>query len=85
MREEAKPITDHLVGKTVFMLDEIDLMSQKDPQKNILYLLSSSSQNYIAFLLSNNPKFFNSLDVSTQSTQPGAVPTLAWACFIHTV
>ena len=55
-------------GKIVFILDEIDLMSDKDRQKEILYLISRSPQNYMAILLSNNPKFLTSLDESTQST-----------------
>lgn len=55
-------------GKTVFILDEIDLMSDKDRHKDILYLLSRSANNYMAILLSNNPKFTNCLDSSTMST-----------------
>jgi len=55
-------------GKTVFILDEIDLMSEKDRQKEILYLISRSPQNYMAVLLSNNPKLLTSLDESTQSS-----------------
>ena len=54
--------------KIVFILDEIDLMSEKDRRKEILYLISRSPQNYMALLLSNNPKFITSLDESTQST-----------------
>ena len=60
--------TDTQKGKTIFILDEIDLMSEKDRQKEILYLISRSTQNYMAVLLSNNPKFLNSLDESTHST-----------------
>jgi len=60
--------TDKHPGKIVFILDEIDLMSEKDRQKEILYLISRSSQNYMAILLSNNPKFLVTLDESTQST-----------------
>jgi len=54
--------------KTVFILDEIDLMSDKDRSKDILYLISRSTNNYMAILLSNNPKFTNSLDQSIMST-----------------
>ena len=54
--------------KTVFILDEIDLMSDKDKHKDILYLISRSHNNYMAILLSNNPKFINSLDESINST-----------------
>ena len=60
--------TDNYRGKTVFILDEIDLMGEKDRQKEILYLISRSPQNYMAILLSNNPKFLTCLDESTQST-----------------
>ena len=60
--------TDRHQGKMVFILDEIDLMSDKDRQKEILYLISRSPQNYMAVLLSNNPKFLTCLDESTQSS-----------------
>ena len=61
-------------GKQVFVLDEVDLLSEKDRSKEILYLISRSSQNYMAVLLSNNPKFLNQLDESTRSTlQPEIV------------
>jgi Cdc6-like AAA superfamily ATPase len=61
-------------GKTVFILDEVDLISEKDKNKEILYLLSRSPNNYMAVLLSNNPKFLNTLDDSTLSTlQPEIV------------
>ena len=49
-------------GKTVFILDEVDLMSEKDKNKDILYLISRSDRNYMAILLSNNPKFFLKFD-----------------------
>ena len=55
-------------SKTVFVLDEIDLMSEKDRHKDILYLISRSKNNYMTILLSNNPKFLNSLDESINST-----------------
>jgi Cdc6-like AAA superfamily ATPase len=55
-------------SKTVFILDEVDLMSEKDRHKDILYLISRSPNNYMAVLLSNNPKFINNLDESTRST-----------------
>jgi len=61
-------------GKTVFVLDEVDLMSDKDKHKDILYLVSRSPSNYMAILLSNNPKFLNPLDESIKSTlQPEIV------------
>jgi len=55
-------------GKTVFILDEVDLMSEKDRHKDILYLVSRSQRNFMAVLLSNNPKFLNCLDESIRST-----------------
>jgi archaeal cell division control protein 6 len=61
-------------NKTVFILDEVDLMSEKDKNKDILYLISRSVNNYMAILLSNNPKFLNSLDESIKSTlQPEVI------------
>jgi len=55
-------------GKIVFVLDEVDLMSDKDKHKDILYFVSRSPNNYMAILLSNNPKFLNPLDESIKST-----------------
>jgi Cdc6-like AAA superfamily ATPase len=58
----------------VFVLDEVDLMSEKDKHKDILYLISRSPNNYMAILLSNNPKFLSCLDQSIISTlQPEIV------------
>jgi len=66
--------TDARKGKTIFILDEIDLMSEKDKNKDILYLISRSPNNYMAILLSNNPKFLTLLDESIKSTlQPEIV------------
>jgi Cdc6-like AAA superfamily ATPase len=55
-------------GKLILVLDEIDLLSEKDKNKDILYLVSRSKENYMAVLLSNNPKFLNFLDESVKST-----------------
>ena len=60
--------TDSFKSKTVIILDEVDLMSEKDRHKDILYLVSRSPNNYMVVLLSNNPKFLNQLDESTKST-----------------
>jgi Cdc6-like AAA superfamily ATPase len=60
--------TDSKHGRVAFVLDEVDLMSDKDKHKDILYLISRSSNNYMAILLSNNPKFLAPLDESTKST-----------------
>ncbi len=66
--------TDLHPQKTVFILDEIDLISNKDKNKDILYLISRSPNNYMVLLLSNDPKFHQLLDASTQSTlQPEIV------------
>jgi cell division control protein 6 len=54
--------------KTVVVLDEIDLMSDKDRNKEILYLLSRHQNSYMLVLLSNNPRFLDELDMSTRST-----------------
>ena len=55
-------------GKVVFVLDEIDLISDKDRSKDILYLISRCEKNYMAVLLSNNPKFTATLDESVKSS-----------------
>ncbi len=60
--------------RTVLVLDEVDLLSDKDKHKDILYLISRSPENYMAILLSNNPKLLNLLDESVRSTlQPEVV------------
>jgi len=61
-------------GKTVVVLDEIDLMGPRDRNMEILYRLSRSRNNYMAVLLSNSPRLMQKLDVSTRSTlQPEIV------------
>ena len=60
--------------KCVLVLDEVDLLSDKDKNKDILYLASRSSANYMAILLSNNPRFLGMLDDSIRSSlQPEVV------------
>lgn len=60
--------------KTVVLLDEIDLMSAKDKNREILYLLSRSKNPYMVIMLSNNYRFLRDLDLSTKSTlQPVSV------------
>src|SRR4030043_818230 len=54
--------------KTVVVLDEVDLMSEKDKNKEILYFLSRHPNCYMIVLLSNNPKFMENIDSSTLST-----------------
>jgi Cdc6-like AAA superfamily ATPase len=61
-------------GKTVVLLDEIDLMSAKDKNREILYLLSRSENPYMVIMLSNNYHFLRDLDLSTKSTlQPVSI------------
>ncbi len=61
-------------GKLVVILDEVDLLSEKDKTKEILYYLSRTSAGYMAVLLSNNPRWATSMDESIQSTlQPESV------------
>jgi len=55
-------------GRVVFILDEVDLISDKDRNKELLYLISRSQHNYMAVLLSNNPRFMSNLDESIRST-----------------
>ena len=55
-------------GRTVVVLDEVDLISKKDPNKDILYFLSRSEKSYMVICLSNNPRVINELDVSIRSS-----------------
>lgn len=55
-------------SKTVIVLDEIDLMSPKDRNREILYLLSRSEQPYMIVMLSNSPHILNQLDAATRSS-----------------
>lgn len=61
-------------AQTVLILDEVDCLSDKDKHKDILYLISRAPENYMAVLLSNNPKLLSLLDESVRSTlQPEVV------------
>jgi len=53
---------------TVVVLDEVDLMSKKDPNKDILYFLSRAGQPYMVVCLSNNPRLLAELDPSARSS-----------------
>jgi Cdc6-like AAA superfamily ATPase len=55
-------------GPTIIVLDEIDLISDKDRNREILYLISRAERPYMAILLSNNPRFMNTVDQSIRST-----------------
>lgn len=61
-------------SKTVIVLDEVDLMSPKDRQMEILYRLSRCRNNYMVILLSNSPRLIQAIDPSARSTlQPEVV------------
>ena len=61
-------------GNAVIVLDEIDLLGEKDIRKDVLYFLSRSPNRYFVVLLSNNPRFLRSLDESTRSSlQPETI------------
>lgn len=66
--ELAQRFTDSYPGPTVVILDEVDLISDRDKNKDILYFLSRSTANYMSILLSNSPKWSGFLDESIQST-----------------
>jgi cell division control protein 6 len=60
--------------RLILVLDEVDLLSDKDRHKDLLYLLARSSRNYMAVLLSNHPKFLAKLDESVRSSlQPESI------------
>ena len=66
--------SDAYSRRLILVLDEVDLLSDKDRHKDILYLLARSPNNYMAVLLSNHPKFLSKLDESIRSSlQPETV------------
>lgn len=66
--ELAERFSDRHPGQTVVVLDEVDLLSEKDKRKDIFYFLSRSLANYMTIMLSNCPKWVSTLDESIQST-----------------
>jgi len=61
-------------GRTVIVLDEVDLMSAKDRKREILYLLSRSEHPFMVIMLSNSPHVLKELDAATRSSlQPRLV------------
>jgi Cdc6-like AAA superfamily ATPase len=61
-------------GPLILILDEIDLISEKDCNREILYLLSRGTSPYMAIMLSNHPQFLSTLDASVRSSlQPESV------------
>lgn len=55
-------------GKTVIVLDEVDLMSPKDKRREILYLLSRCERPYMIVMLSNSPQVLKQMDAATRSS-----------------
>jgi cell division control protein 6 len=54
--------------KTVVIMDEVNLMSSKDRNREILYFLSRSEQPYMVIMLSNSPHILKQLDAATKSS-----------------
>lgn len=66
--ELAARFTDKYGTGTVVILDEVDLISERDKNKDILYFLSRADPAYMTILLSNSPSWATTLDTSVQST-----------------
>lgn len=66
--ELTERFTERYSEKTAVLLDEVDLLSEKDKSKDILYFLSRARGGYTTVLLSNNPRWAATLDESIQST-----------------
>ncbi|MDD5678838.1 MAG: orc1/cdc6 family replication initiation protein [Kiritimatiellae bacterium] len=59
----------------VIVLDESDMLGEKDSRRDILYFLSRSPKRYLVVLLSNNHRYLKNLDESTRSSlQPEVIP-----------
>jgi cell division control protein 6 len=54
--------------KTVLIMDEVNLMSPKDKNCEILYFLSRSERPYMVIMLSNTPHMLKRLDAATRSS-----------------
>ena len=52
----------------VVLLDELELMSPKDPDREILYLLSRSQKRFMVIAMSNNPRVLRDVDLATRSS-----------------
>jgi len=57
-----------MTGRTVVVLDEADLWSSKDRNRDLLYHLSRSDRAYMTILLSNAPRLLDQLDPSVRSS-----------------
>jgi Cdc6-like AAA superfamily ATPase len=55
-------------GKTIVVLDEVDLMSPKDRRREILYLLSRSEGPFMVLMLTNSPHLLKEIDPATRSS-----------------
>jgi archaeal cell division control protein 6 len=55
-------------SRLILILDEVDLLSDKDRNKDLLYLLARSPNGYMTVLLSNHPRFLSKLDESIRSS-----------------
>lgn len=55
-------------GRLILVLDEVDLLSDKDRNKDLLYLLARAPNSYMTVLLSNHPRFLSKLDESIRSS-----------------
>ena len=52
----------------MIVLDESDMLCEKDVRKDVLYFLSRSRRQYSVVLLSNNPRYLRNVDESTRSS-----------------
>lgn len=59
---------DEYHGSLILILDEVDLLSDKDRNKDLLYLLGRSPTRPMVILLSNQPRFLSRLDASIRSS-----------------
>jgi len=60
--------TQQYKNKAIVILDEVNLMSSKDKNREILYFLSRSEQPYMVIMLSNTPHVLKQLDPATRSS-----------------
>ena len=57
-----------MTERTVLVLDEADLWSAKDRNRDLLYHLRRSDRTYMTILLSNAPRLLDQLDPSVRSS-----------------
>lgn len=68
LAELFKDFSSRCDGKTVVVLDEVDLMRSKDRRREILYLLSRSERPFMALMLTNSPHVLKEIDPATRSS-----------------